>query len=278
MFTHEYAKLFRKFLLSTLADLKMCLIVFSYKQNADYPLIFAANRDEHYERPSQAAQFWEENPNILAGKDLKAGGTWMGINKDGEFSAVTNYRDPDIEKKDPPSRGKLVLDFLQNSESAPQYLSKLQSHADQYMGFNLLAGSLNKLGYYSNQQNDILLLDSGLYGLSNHLLETSWPKVQRAKKNLSHIIQDDSIAPEPLFDLLADDHEAPEEELPDTGIPKDIEKKVSPIFIKSDGYGTRCSTVLLIDHNGKATFAERRFKPGTMEVEEENQYHFSIEK
>lgn len=256
----------------------MCLIVFSYKQHPQYPLIFAANRDEYYERPSQAAHFWENYPNILAGKDLKAGGTWMGINKEGEFSAITNYRDPNIEKENPPSRGKLVLDFLQTDENAQNYLSELQSHADQYMGFNLLAGSLDQLGYYSNQQDNILFLDSGLFGLSNHLLETSWPKVRRAKKKLHHIIQDKDITPEPLFDLLTDDHEAPDEELPDTGIPKEIEKKVSPIFIKSEGYGTRCSTILLIDHLGKVTFAERRYKPQTTEVEEENRYSFSIRK
>lgn len=256
----------------------MCLIVFSYKQHPQYPLIFAANRDEHYERPSQAAQFWENNPNILAGKDLKAGGTWMGINKQGEFSAITNYRDPNIKKENPPSRGKLVLDFLQTDMNAQNYLSELQSHAEQYMGFNLLAGSLDQLGYYSNQQEDILFLGSGLFGLSNHLLETPWPKVRRAKNKLHRIIQDQAIAPEPLFELLADNREASDEELPDTGIPKDIEKKVSPIFIKSEGYGTRCSTVLLIDHNGKTTFAERRFKPGTMEIENENLYDFSIQK
>ncbi|WP_445665202.1 NRDE family protein [Fodinibius sp. AD559] len=256
----------------------MCLIVFSYKQDSHYPLIFAANRDEHYERPSRAAQFWDQSPNILAGRDLKAGGTWMGINKQGEFSAITNYRDPDIEKDNPPSRGQLVLNFLQTDQNVRTYLSKLQSYADQYMGFNLLAGSLDQLGYYSNQQGNILFLDSGLYGLSNHLLETSWPKVHRAKNKLHRIIQDDSITPELLFDLLADDREAPDKELPDTGIPKEVEKKVSPIFIKSDGYGTRCSTVLLVDHNREVTFAERRFKPGTMDVEEENRYEFTIEK
>ncbi|MDZ7658280.1 NRDE family protein [Fodinibius sp.] len=255
----------------------MCLIVFSYKQHPQYPLIFATNRDEHYDRPSQSAQFWNKNSDILAGKDLRAGGTWMGINKKGEFSAVTNYRDPDIEKENPPSRGKLVLNFLQTDENAPVYLSNLQSRADQYMGFNLLAGSLDQLGYYSNLQDEILFLDSGLYGLSNHLLETSWPKVRLAKRKLQSLINDTSIAPEHIFDLLADDREAPDEELPDTGIPKEVEKKVSPIFIKSDGYGTRCSTVLLIDDHGEVTFAERRFKPGTMEVEEENQYQFSIE-
>lgn len=256
----------------------MCLIAFSYKQHPQYPLVFAANRDESYHRPSRAAHFWDENPNILAGKDLKAGGTWLGINKKGAFSAITNYRDPDIEKENPPSRGKLVLDFLQSDEQAQEYLSDLDSSADQYMGFNLLAGSLNELGYYSNQQNKILLLDEGLYGLSNHLLETPWPKVRKAKNKMRTIISKNNIAPDPLFDLLADDREAPEEKLPDTGIPKDIEKKVSPIFIKSDGYGTRCSTILLVNHNGVVTFAERRFKPGTMEVQEENRYEFIIEK
>ncbi len=254
----------------------MCLITFSYKQHARYPLIFAANRDEDYERPSRPAQFWDENPTILAGKDLQAGGTWLGINKYGEFSAITNYRDPNIEKENPPSRGQLVLNFLESNEDAHSHLSNIQLHAEKYMGFNLLAGSLDQLGYYSNQQDDILLLDSGLYGLSNHLLETPWPKVRRAKTKIQSIISNDRITPEALFDLLADNQQAPEEELPDTGIPKDIEKKVSPIFIQSDGYGTRCSTILLIDHNGEATFAERRFNPGTMEVEEENQYTFSI--
>ncbi|WP_440999754.1 NRDE family protein [Fodinibius sp. SL11] len=256
----------------------MCLIVFSYKQHAQYPLIFAANRDEHYGRPSRSARFWDDNPTILAGKDLEAGGTWLGINKYGDFSAITNYRDPNIQKEHPPSRGQLVLDFLKNDSAPSTYLNELQSRADKFMGFNLLTGSLDELGYYSNQQNKILFLDKGLYGLSNHLLETPWPKVRRAKDSMRALIADNKIAPKPLFDLLADDREAPEEELPDTGIPKEIEKKVSPIFIKSDGYGTRCSTVILIDHNGDVTFAERRFKPGTMQVEEENQYEFLIEK
>ncbi|MEL7833748.1 NRDE family protein [Fodinibius sp. Rm-B-1B1-1] len=254
----------------------MCLIVFSYKQHPQYPLIFAANRDENYERPTRSAEFWDENPNILAGKDLKAGGTWMGVNKSGEFSAITNYRDPNIKKEDPPSRGQLVLDFLKNDVPPSSYLKKLQHRAGQFMGFNLLAGSLNELGYYSNQQDKILFLGEGLYGLSNHLLETPWPKVRRAKDKMRTIISNNNIAPAPLLDLLADDREAPDNELPDTGIPKEIEKKVSPIFIKSDGYGTRCSTVLLVDHNGTVTFAERRFKTGTMEVEEENRYEFSI--
>lgn len=256
----------------------MCLIVFSYQQHSKYDLIFAANRDEHYERPTRPAQFWDDHLNILAGKDLKAGGTWMGINKKGDFSALTNFRNPAIRKENPPSRGHLVLNFLKDDNSPKSYLQSVDKKADQYMGFNLLAGTLDQLYYYSNQRPNILQLDAGLYGLSNHLLDTPWPKLEKAKSRLAKIVQEDLISEEALFDLLADDQEAPEDKLPETGIPLEIEKKVSPIFIKSDGYGTRCSTVLLIDNSDEITFIERRFKAGSMDIEDENRYQFSIEK
>lgn len=254
----------------------MCLIVFSYKQHSDYPLVFAANRDEKYDRPTRKAQFWEEHPDILAGKDLQAGGTWMGITKTGSIAALTNYRDPSIEKVDPPSRGHLVLDYLKQDPDPISYLKNVDQKAARYMGFNLLAGDLTRMGYYSNQQKDIRRLKPGLYGLSNHLLDTPWPKIQVAKTKLQGILQEEAISEEALFELLADDRQAADEDLPDTGIPKEIEKKVSPIFIKSEGYGTRCSTVVLIDADGQVTFTERRFKPGSLEVLEENRYQFTI--
>jgi uncharacterized protein with NRDE domain len=130
----------------------MCLIVVSYKQHPKYPLIFAANRDESYSRPTQQAQFWNEHPNILAGKDLQAGGTWMGINKSGHFSALTNFRDPSIQRDNPPSRGQLVLDYLKKTESPQTFLEHIRNNASDYMGFNLLVGNVTNLGYYSNQQ------------------------------------------------------------------------------------------------------------------------------
>lgn len=255
----------------------MCLITFSYKQHPRYPLIFAANRDEKYDRPTRKARFWDNHPDILAGKDLQAGGTWMGITKSGDWGAITNYRNPSIKRDNPPSRGHLVLDYLKNDDQPEHYLRELSKTADRYMGFNLLVGSLDRLGYYSNQQHNLKLLDSGLYGLSNHLLDTPWPKVQRAKRKLSQLIRNESVSEEALFNLLSDNREAPDEDLPDTGIPKEIERKVSPIFIASDNYGTRCSSVLLIDTKGNVTFTERRFKPGTMKVMDENQYQFGIE-
>jgi len=254
----------------------MCLIVFSYKQHPKYDLILAANRDEEYARPTREAKFWDEHPNILAGKDIKAGGTWFGVTRGGSFAALTNFRDPTIQKENPPSRGHLVLDYLKSLKLPAEYLTQVDNEADRYMGFSLLAGTPQQLSYYSNQQKKILQLDSGLYGLSNHLLNTPWPKVKRAKQELQKLTENEKVSVEALFDLLTDDRQAPDDSLPSTGIPKEIEKKVSPIFIKGENYGTRCSTVLLLSKEGEATFTERRFKAGTMEIDDENEYHFSL--
>lgn len=254
----------------------MCLITFAYNQHSRYKLIVAANRDEDYQRPTRTAQFWNSRTDILAGKDLKAGGTWMGVTRSGRFAAITNYRDVNISKANPPSRGHLVLDFLKQKEQPNAYLRKVHAKADRYMGFNLLAGTINNLYYYSNQQGIIKQLTPGIYGLSNHLLDTPWPKVKRVKSRLSALIEQDRVSAQTLFDLLADDVEAPDNQLPETGIPKDIEKKVSPVFIKSDGYGTRCSTALLVNQDDEVLFTERRFKAGTMEIVDENSFEFSL--
>jgi uncharacterized protein with NRDE domain len=256
----------------------MCLLVFSYKQHPAYDLIFVANRDESYTRPTRAAQFWDDFPQVLAGKDLKAGGTWMGVTKTGAFSALTNFRDPKLLKQNPPSRGHLVLDYLKNPVYSNGYLKQVDEKANQYSGFNLLAGTVDQLGYYSNQQKKIQQLDPGLYGLSNHLLNTPWPKVTLAKEALCEAIQDEAISEEALFGLLADERQAPETDLPNTGIPKELEKIVSPVFIKSDRYGTRCSTILLIDKNGKVTFEERRFLAGTQNIDETSRFEFDADR
>ncbi len=259
----------------------MCLLVFSYKQHSVYDLIFATNRDEFYERPTRPARFWDNHPNILAGKDLEAGGTWLGITRDGKFSALTNYRDPSIQKEDPPSRGHLVLDYLKSGKTMKQYLQDVDKKASLYNGFNLLGGELfgkdSSLMYYSNQQQEIRTLDAGLYGLSNKLLNTPWPKVKRAKNVLSSLIENEKLSEENLFELLQDDTKAPDEELPDTGIPHELEKAVSPIFIKTDRYGTRNSTVILVEKSGKVIFEERRYKNGSQIVDDSNRYEFFME-
>ena len=252
----------------------MCLIAFSYKSHPKYDLVFAANRDEFYQRPTRAAQFWDEHPHVLAGKDLKAGGTWMGVTKNGNLAALTNFRDPSIQKDNPPSRGHLVLDYLVKEPSPELYMEDIIPKADKYNGFNLLAGNINQLAYYSNQKESFEILESGIYGLSNHLLDTPWPKLERAKTEMKEINAQTAIDKEHLFRLLADEHKANEQELPDTGIPKEIEKAVSSIFIKTENYGSLCSTILLVDKEGNIDFTERRFEPGTKKITGEQ--HFQI--
>ncbi|MFH5831777.1 NRDE family protein [Halalkalibaculum sp. DA3122] len=255
----------------------MCLIAFSYKQHPQYDLVFIANRDEFYERPTRKARFWDEEPDILAGKDLKAGGTWMGITRDGRLSALTNYRDMANRKENAPSRGHLVRNFLAGDIAPESYLQQLHSKAEQYNGFNLLVGSIHNLMYYSNKTGQPVSLDAGLYGLSNHLLDTPWPKTERSKKQLSEVIRQDTIDESSLFEILKNDQAAPDSRLPDTGLSRDLERAVSPIFIATEEYGTRCSTILLVGSNGQVTFEERRYKKGSATVKDNSRFEFELE-
>lgn len=260
----------------------MCLIAFAYNHHPKYPLILAANRDEFYQRPTRAAQFWkkEGKPQILAGKDLKAGGTWLGIHTDGRWGALTNYRDPSVRKEKPPTRGELVIDYLDNDEYEGQSYLKNIIHpkSDRYNGFNLLIGDSSGLYHYSNIEQSLNRIDPGIHGISNALLDTPWPKLETAKKNLSEVLLQtrNAISKEDLFGILENEHQAADEDLPDTGIPGEWEKAVSSIFIKTENYGTRCSTLLLVDKEGTVEFAERRFEPGTQIIKEENRYRFKI--
>lgn len=257
-------------------SLFMCLIVFSYKSHPHYDLIFAANRDEFYERPTRPAQFWDNHPDILAGKDLTAGGTWMGINKRGQFAALTNYRDPSIMRDNPPSRGQIVLDYLARQTPPEPFLQSLQSRAPSYMGFNVLTGTPRTLLHYSNVHKKITRVEPGIHGLSNHLLDTPWPKVQQSKQELEALIQDNNFNEDALFRILKNDQPAPENALPDTGIPEELEKQISPIFIKTDKYGTRSSTILLIDKKRNVTFEERRYDDATDSFASPARFEFTI--
>jgi uncharacterized protein with NRDE domain len=237
----------------------MCLILFAWKAHPSYPLILAANRDEFYDRPSQPADFWKDHPRVLAGIDLQEKGTWLGVAKDGRFAAVTNYRDPSSWRPDAPSRGQLVSRFLTGSEDPGDYLQKMSGKAHRYNGFNLLAGDVRDLFVYSNRDR-ILKLDPGIYGLSNHLLDSPWPKVKRGKKLLAAALERTGQALEDaLFDLLANRRVAPDAALPQTGVTLEWERMLSPMFIKTPVYGTRASTVLLIARNGRIRFVEKTF-------------------
>ena len=240
----------------------MCVIFLSYRQHPKYPLIFLANRDEFYDRPTAKADYWEDYPEIYAGRDLVGKGTWLGVTKNGRFSAVTNYRDPNQEKGHI-SRGSLVVDFLKSDTPAKDYLQTVKSHSADFDGFNLLVGEISQtrdeIFYFSNRMNEVLRLRKGLYGLSNHLLDTPWRKVEKGKHALSTLLKDQGVRKESFFELLSDTTLAEDKELPETGIGYEKEKLLSSIFIKTPLYGTRCSTVLLFDENLQPDFEERVF-------------------
>jgi uncharacterized protein with NRDE domain len=255
----------------------MCSIFFAYDAHPKYQLIPAANRDEFYERPTAAAQFWTDAPEILAGRDSVYRGTWLGVTRNGRFSAVTNYRDP-LAPTGNLSRGNLVGDFLRFAETPAGYLQKVRQNAGNYSGFNLLAGEFDsEIGYFSNRGDGVKILESGIYGLSNHLLDTPWRKVARGKKALADLIEKENFTVQSLFEILVDATKAGDEDLPDTGIGLELERVLSSIFIETPVYGTRCSTVLLIETSGKVSFAERTFKQARGHWEE-NSFEFEIEK
>lgn len=238
----------------------MCLLLFAYKSHPDYRLILAANRDEFYDRPTRPATFWEDAPGILAGQDLKAGGTWMGITKKGRFAAITNYREAGLTKENAPSRGDLVKEFLKGDSRPHDYLKTVQEMGQIYNGFNLIIGDTTRLFYYSNRDGNIRTVEPGIHGLSNHLLNTPWPKTSQGTSRLHTLLnQSKEFSPEDIFAILADRSIPPDKELPDTGVGLEWERMLSPIFIKGDMYGTRCTSVLLWEKTGAITFLERTF-------------------
>ena len=235
----------------------MCLIFISIKHNPAYKLIVAGNRDEFYNRPTAAAGYWEDAPGVLAGRDLEAGGTWMGVTRTGKISMLTNYRDPQHIDPRAPSRGQLVSDFLKGTDSAEQYLKALETHGKQFNGFNLLVGNSHELWYYSNYKHGIEKLTPGFYGISNRLLESPWPKVLKGKQKLKPLFEDPSLDHGGILEALYDDEKAPYDQLPETGLSQTREHALSSMFIKTENYGSRCSTVVSIDMNDTLVFSER---------------------
>ena len=238
----------------------MCLITVACGLRADYPLLLAANRDEFFARPTDPARFWPETPHLLAGRDLEQGGTWLGITRNGRIAALTNFRDGTRKRAGRRSRGWLVRDFLLSQHAPDAFLAGVHRDRSQYDGFNLLVGTHQGLYHYSNETGAVTALATGVHGLSNHLLNTPWPKVERARARLSGLASDAAGAlPQRLFDLLADDAQAPDDALPATGVPLEWERLLSSAFIRSAGYGTRCSTVILVSAGGEVRFEERTF-------------------
>lgn len=247
----------------------MCLIVFSYKHYNEYPFVLAANRDESYSRPTEVAHVWKTSPKILAGKDLKAGGTWLGISENGRFAALTNHRQMDDIKEDTTSRGIIVKDFLLSEGNPREYLGELQRDGHKFNGFNLIAGTISDLYYMSNKKEGIFKVQPGNHALSNAFLNTPWPKTEHSLEALETILETTgSPDEERLFSMLLNDQRYPIEMLPDTGLSKEAEKAVSSVFIETDDYGTRSSTLIIVDKNMKVHFAERTYIAGSKKTDQ----------
>jgi uncharacterized protein with NRDE domain len=241
----------------------MCLILLAHDAHPEYRLVVATNRDELYARPTAPAAFWGDAPELLAGRDLRSGGTWMGITRGGRFSALTNVRELPFPAPDAPSRGHLVSDFLRGRESPEAYLAALSSRAEAYPGFNLLVGEGAELWHLSNRAPGARALSPGVYGVSNALLDTPWPKVERGKAALREALAGGGeVDPEALFRVLSESEPFPDALLPDTGVGVERERVLSSLFIASPDYGTRASTVLLLRRDGRARFVERTVTPG----------------
>jgi len=242
----------------------MCLIVVAWQVHPDYPLVVAANRDEFFARPAAPAGFCADHPDVLAGRDLQAGGSWLGVTRRRRFAALTNYREGSQQQRpEAPSRGALVADFLNGQSDAPSYLEALAQRGGQYNGFNLFVGDGQHLAYYTNRGQGWRALEPGIYGLSNHLIDTPWPKLAAAKAAFAAALAQ-LPATTPFFELLADREIVPDAHLPETGVAIEWERILSAVFVSSPNYGTRASTLLTMARSGQVTLSERSFGPGAM--------------
>ena len=252
----------------------MCLLLIAKNIHPDYKLIIAANRDEFYNRPAEPAAFWKDYPFLLAGKDIQGGGTWLGLTRSGRFSALTNFRDLKNINPDAPSRGHLTLDYLTGDDSPGTYYEKIKGSADLYNGFNLITGIGTDLNYFSNVSGEFKELGDGIIGLSNSFLDTLWPKVMRIKEVFLEKMKDIKN-PWSLIGTLADNSPFEDNLLPDTGVGIELERTLSPVFVKTPVYGTRCSTVILLSNNNDVSFAERTYYQNIISDKE---YNFKVNK
>ncbi|MET0683190.1 MAG: NRDE family protein [Casimicrobiaceae bacterium] len=237
----------------------MCLALIAFAAHPRYRLVIAANRDEFHARPAAPAAWWTEG--FLAGRDLKEGGTWLGIDRRGRVALLTNVRDPSQHDPRAPSRGALVPRLLASNAAPSESLPALVRDAARYNGYNLLAGDAGTLMWGSNRAAAPVELGPGIYGVSNHLLDTPWPKVEHTKRAFRQWCAAGADDLAPLFALLHDTERAPDAMLPATGVTLERERMLSSPFIVSPDYGTRCSTVVTVEHDGAAHFIERSFDP-----------------
>ena len=235
----------------------MCLILFAYRQHSDYPFVVIANRDEYYARPTRDAHWWDDT-DIFAGRDLEAGGTWLGVDHLGRFAAVTNVRGPGGMSPGKKSRGELTRDYLSASQPAEEYLKQVGAHDQDYAGFNLLLADDQGLWFYSNRDHDIRRIDPGIYGISNGNFDEPWPKLVTGKIELAALLKG-GMDTAGLMAILTDHGIAEDHELPATGVSLDIERLLSSRFIRSPEYGTRACSVVTIDAWQRVSFTEQNY-------------------
>lgn len=255
----------------------MCLLVFAHQASSEYPLLIAANRDEIHARPTAPSDFWLEQPGLLAGKDLEQGGTWMGITRSGRFAAVTNYRDPARTAAAPRSRGELPLAYLTGTQDPKSYLQALALRAQEYAGFNLLVGDQHSLWYFTNSDTfEPQALTPGVYGLSNAKLDTPWPKVAQGKVRLRSLLEAGAISHDALASVVSDRQLAQQRELSALNLNGAMEPILSAQFIVTQTYGTRSSTTLKIDAEGRTTWREQSFDPqGALSAEQQHAFQLT---
>lgn len=240
----------------------MCLIGFALDHHPRYRLVLAANRDEFHERPASHAHFWTDRPGLLAGRDEVAHGTWLGLGVDGRLAAVTNFREALPRDPDKRSRGELVTGFLEAEEGAESHALEVAGRGDEYAGFSLLLFDRSGAWFVSNRDGRPGRIGPGVHALSNHLIDTPWPKVRRIRETLSRETARRRPSSRRLLEALRDERPAARSDLPDTGVGEELERALSPPFISGDRYGTRCSTLVMIARGGRVHFEERAFGPG----------------
>ena len=254
----------------------MCVIYLAQNVHSRFKLVLALNRDEEYLRPTQQAGFWKDHPTILAGRDLKAGGTWAGITRQGRYAAITNYREPAADSNAKASRGEIVVDALTSTDSASNWIERFSARADQYPPFNLILGDQKSAHYYTNRAKRTQEVSRGVFALSNAFLDSPWPKVIEGRRAFDQILHEgDDLNIERIFSVLRNEKKVRDELLPDTGVGLELERMLSPIFIRSATYGTRSTTLITVSENNEVYFKEITFVPAVENPVRE--FRFQIE-
>lgn len=235
----------------------MCLLVFGWNVHPEYRLILSANRDEFHARPTQELHPWPDQPGLYAGRDLQAGGTWLGVHNSGRFATVTNYREHPVAPRQAKSRGGLVTDFVCRTTAAGEYAASIKGN--EHSGFNLLSSDGSELAYTSNRGDQPVVLDDGVYGLSNASLDTPWPKLLRTKASLAELLNSGNVNETSLMRLMVDRKPAAVADVANEHLPFELARALTAPFIVTPDYGTRCTSTVLWGHDGRITISERRF-------------------